>query len=86
MKRILLAVSTNLLFFGALNAQETPRFSFNVGGGFTNPVGISGRFLDNGWNMRGGAGVNFSSHVGINLNAGYDSMGINSSTLSFDTK
>ncbi len=81
MKKILLAVSTNLLLFVSLNAQETPRFLFNVGGGFTNPVGNTGRHLDYGWNARGGAGVNFSSHVGVNLNVGIDSMGINNSTL-----
>jgi hypothetical protein len=64
-----------------MNAQETPRFTGSVGGGFTNPVGNTGRHLDYGWNVRGGAGVNLSSHVGVNLNVGLDSMGINSSTL-----
>ena len=66
---------------GVLSAQETPRFAFNAGAGFTTPVGNTGRNLDMGWNVRGGAGINFGYHFGVLLNAGYDSLGINSSNL-----
>src|SRR5579871_4203509 len=62
--------------------QEGPRFSFSGGGGFTQPVGNAGRNLDLGWNVRGSVGYKFSDYVGANLNVGYDSMGINSTTLS----
>ena len=63
-------------------SQEGSRFSFSGGGGFTQPVGNAGRNLDLGWNVRGGLGYKFSDYVGANLNVGYDSMGINSTTLS----
>ena len=45
------------LIAGTLGAQEVSRFSFDVGGGFTQPVGNTGRHLDEGWNVRGGAGI-----------------------------
>ncbi len=66
----------------SLGAQEVSRFSFNAGGGFTQPVGNSGRHLDTGWNIQGGAGYNFSSHVGAMLQLDYNRFGINSATLS----
>ena len=67
---------------GALCAQETPRLALNVGAGFTTPVGHTSNEVDTGWNVRGGAGVNFGYHFGVLLDAGYDSMGIQSGTLS----
>ena len=69
------------LLGGVLSAQEMSKFTFDAGAGFTTAVGGTGRYLDTGWNVRGGAGVNFNHWLGVNLNAGYDSMGINSSTL-----
>ena len=66
-----LAVSAS----GALIAQEVPRFSFSGGAGFTTPSGDAGTNLDTGWNIRAGAGVNFTSHLGAMLDLGYDSMG-----------
>jgi hypothetical protein len=59
----------------------TPRFAFNIGGGFTQPVGNTGRHLDEGWNVTGGGGVNFSPHVGALIQLGYNSFGINAPTL-----
>jgi hypothetical protein len=81
MKSFLLASSVGLLAAGLLGAQEVPHFTFNIGAGFTNPVGATGSQLDMGWNVRGGIGYNFNSHVGANLNVGLDNMGINSTTL-----
>ena len=66
---------------GLLCAQELPRFSFSIGGGFTRPVGNTSRNLDSGWNVRGGVGYNFTDRFGANLNLGFDSMGINSDVL-----
>lgn len=66
---------------GALCAQETPRFTFGAGAGFTTPVGTTAANLDTGWNVRGGAGVNLNRFLGVTLDAGYDSMGIRSSVL-----
>jgi len=64
-----------------LGAQEVPHFSFEVGGGFTQPVGNTSRHLDTGWNIRGGAGYNFSQYVGLEVQADYNRFGINGSTL-----
>jgi hypothetical protein len=66
---------------GALSAQETPRFAVSGGAGFSMPVGNTGRNLDTGWNVRAGAGINFSPYVGAMLDLGYDSMGIQSGVL-----
>jgi hypothetical protein len=78
-----------LLMFGTLaamavtlQAQEFPRITFNAGAGFTTPVGNTGNSLDTGWNVRGGVGYNFLPWVGANLDFGFDSMGVNSTTLS----
>jgi hypothetical protein len=81
MKGISLASGIGLLMVGALSAQETPRVAFNVGGGFTQGVGGSGRRLDTGWNFDGGVGYNFSSYVGVMGQFNYNSLGINSRTL-----
>lgn len=82
MKRLALTSCFSLLFVAGLSAQETSHFTFNLGAGFTEPVGATGRYLDTGWNIQGGAGYNFSSYVGALINLEYDSMGINSTTLS----
>jgi hypothetical protein len=81
MKKI--AVFTGLALFvaGAAVAQEVPRIAVSGGAGFTTGVGDAGERLDTGWNIRGGVGVNFSPHVGVMLDLGYDSMGIKSSEL-----
>ena len=34
--------------FLSASAQETPRFTFDVGGGYTTPVGNTGRQLNEG--------------------------------------
>ncbi len=75
-------LSSGLFLAGALSAQEVQRFSFDVGAGFTQPVGNTARNLDLGWNVQGGVGVNFSSYFGAKIQADYNSMGINSGTLS----
>jgi hypothetical protein len=69
-----------LLAFCA-TAQEDPKFSFAVGGGFVEPYGATGRRLDRGWNIGGSAGYNFTPHIGANIDVGFNSFGINSATL-----
>jgi hypothetical protein len=81
MKHLVVTSGLLLLASTILGAQETQRFSFDIGGGFTNPVGNTGRHLDDGWNVGAGFGVNFSPHLGVMLDLGYNSMGINSGTL-----
>jgi hypothetical protein len=80
MKRFVLTCCVSLCLVGSMSAQEGSRFSFNIGGGFTQPVGNTGRHLDGGWNMQGGGGVNFGP-VGAMINLGYNSFGVNSETL-----
>jgi len=71
------------LFAAALvNAQETPKFTFNIGAGFTRPAGNTGNHLDTGWNVQGGAGYNFSPYVGANVDLAFNDLGIASADLS----
>lgn len=82
MKRLTLSIfGLSVFFMGFTNAQEVPRFTFQLGAGFTNPVGGTARNLDMGWNTGMGAGVNFSQWVGLMVQADYNRMGINSGTL-----
>ena len=81
MRSLAVISGLGLLMTGTLCAQETSRFSFNAGAGFTQPVGNTGRRLDTGWNIQGGAGYNFSPYVGAMLQLDYNSFGINSRTL-----
>jgi len=81
MNRLALASCTGLLLGVSLNAQEVSPFSFQISGGFTQPVGNTGRNLDDGWNIQGGAGYNFGPYVGAMIDVGYNSFGVNSTTL-----
>jgi hypothetical protein len=81
MKRFALSCFLSLLWIGSVSAQETSRFSFALGGGFTQPVGNTGRHLDEGWNVQGGFGFNFNPYVGAMIDLGYNRFGINSATL-----
>jgi hypothetical protein len=65
-----------------LTAQENSHIAFDIGGGFTQPIGNTGRYIDNGWNLGGGVGWNFTPYVGAMVQTNYNSLGINSSTLS----
>ncbi len=81
MKRLVLISCISLLAGGVLSAQEVPRFAFDLGAGFTQPVGNTGRHLDEGWNVKGGVGYNFSPYFGTMLQLDFNSFGINSATL-----
>ncbi len=81
MNHLALASCLGMLLGGALTAQEVSPFSFQIGGGFTQPVGNTGRHLDEGWNIQGGAGYNFGPYVGAMIDLGFNSFGINSNTL-----
>ena len=83
MKRSLIVMS--LLGVGTLGtamAQEVPRFTFNLGAGFTSPVDTTGDRLDQGWNASAGAGVNLHPNLGLMAQFNYNAFGINSATLS----
>src|SRR5262249_2849300 len=81
MTSISLASGIGLLMIGALSAQETPPVSFNVGAGFTQGVGGSGRRLNTGWNFDGGVGFNFNSYVGVMGQFNFNQFDINDATL-----
>jgi len=66
----------------AAQEREDHLFTANIGGGATLPVYNTGFRHDNGWNIGAGAGVNMlHSHLGLNGEFMFDSMGINSTTL-----
>jgi len=81
MKSLFSAACFGICLLAAASAQETSHFAFTIGGGFTTPVGNTGRYTDDGWNAGGGAGVNFNSWVGALIDLNYSSFGINSATL-----
>jgi len=74
-------VCFGLAFASVMSAQEVSRFAFDIAGGFTQPVGNTGRQLDTGWNIQAGAGFNFSQWVGVMVQADYNRFGINGATL-----
>ena len=81
MKQLALVSGMIIFVAGGLHAQELPRLIVEGSGGFTEPVGNTGAQLDTGWNVRGGFGVNFTQRLGVEVQADYSSMGINSTTL-----
>jgi hypothetical protein len=72
---------SSIFLTSSVFAQEVQRFTFNVGGGFTNPVGGTARRLNTGWNADIGAGINFNAYVGAVLQANFSGNSINSATL-----
>ncbi len=82
MNRLALVTCLGFLAMGTLGAQEVSHFSFELGGGFTQSVGNTGRYLNDGWNVQGGVGYNFSSYLGVLGELGYNSLGFNGTTVS----
>lgn len=62
-------------------AQNTNKFGFNVGGGFTEPVKQMDGRLNTGFNLNAGAGVNFTPYLGIMGEFGFNDLGLSPSTL-----
>jgi opacity protein-like surface antigen len=82
MKIFTFASCLGLLFIvGTLSAQEVSRFTFDLGAGFTSPVGNTSNYLDEAWNLQGGVGYNFTSHIGAMLQLDYNSFGMSSVAL-----
>ena len=67
MKRFALIFGTSLLVCASIKAQEVSRFTFDLGGGFTQPVSATSRRLDTGWNVGAGAGVHVSPYLGLKV-------------------
>ncbi len=70
-----------LLSCGYVSAQEVSRFTGDIGGGFTQPVGTTGSNLNEGWNIQGGLGVNFSPYIGAKIDLGYNRFNLSSFAL-----
>ncbi len=70
-----------LLVTVPLMAQNTNRFTFNAGAGFTEPVRHSDGRLDLGFNAGAGAGINFVPAFGIQADFGYSQLGLSSRAL-----
>ena len=82
MRRFIIHVPLwGLLCATALNSQEVPRVAWDFGGGFSTPVGTTGRNLNTGWNIGGGVGYNFTPYLGVLGEAKYSQFGINAATL-----
>jgi len=62
-------------------AQNTNRFTFAVGGGFTTPVRNTEGRLNTGFNIQAGAGVNMSREVGILAEFGFNNLGLTDRVL-----
>ncbi len=71
-----------VLLAGILPAQEFPRHSFNVGGGFTEPLNGAGRRLDRGYNIGAGGGINLRENFGVAFEFNYNAFSVNAGTLS----
>jgi opacity protein-like surface antigen len=61
--------------------NEFQRFTFNAGGGFTEPIHRGGESLDRGWNVDLGLGMNFNPYAGLMLKWNYNAMDVNQTTL-----
>ena len=81
MKRIVFICGVSLCVVGIVSAQENSGVAFNIGGGFTTPLGNTGHNLDAGWNVQGGLGYNFNRWVGALIDLDYNRLGVNSTTL-----
>ncbi|HEY3744103.1 MAG TPA: outer membrane beta-barrel protein, partial [Bryobacteraceae bacterium] len=76
-----LVIISSLFLTAAAFGQEGSPIAFSIGGGFTQPVGNTGRHLDDGWNVNGGIGFKFTPMVGVMADLGFNNFGINSATL-----
>ncbi len=81
MSKLGVTLFSAFLTCGCLSAQEAPRFTGDIGGGFTQTLGNTGRNLNDGWNIQGGVGVNFSPYVGVKIDVGYNYMNLSSFAL-----
>ncbi len=70
--------AAGLLFSVPAAAQNAApnRFAFDIGGGFSTPVYHTDGRTDMGFNVKAGAGINFTRHVGILGEFGFDRLGL----------
>jgi len=82
MKSAVYSVVAALAAVVSLSAQETSHFAFQLGAGFTEPIGRTAFYTDVGYNTSAGVGYNFNPHIGVLVDLNVDSLGVNSTTLS----
>ena len=80
--RSTLCLLAALSFAGTAGAQNTSKFAFNVGGGFTEPVVHADGRANTGFNITAGAGINFAPQFGISAEFGYNRLNLSNSVLS----
>jgi outer membrane protein with beta-barrel domain len=73
--------ATVFLLAGTCFAQNSNKFAFSAGGGFTEPVVHSDGRFDPGFNLGAGAGYNFNSRLGLMGEFGFNHLGIASAAL-----
>jgi len=61
---------------GNTTKDGTNKYTFVIGGGFTEPVNGSDNYLDLSWSVKGGAGRNFNKHFGVLVEYKYDNFGL----------
>jgi Outer membrane protein beta-barrel domain len=83
MKILAFSLITGICSSGSLLlGQESSKFTFEVGAGFTESLGSTRTVLaKTGWNIEGGAGYRITKDFGVNLDVAYNSFGINGFTL-----
>jgi hypothetical protein len=54
------------------NPDGSKRYVFEVGGGFDNPAGITGKDLTVNWKLQAGVGYNFNKKFGVMMEYNYD--------------
>jgi hypothetical protein len=63
-------------------ADGTPKYTFEVGVGFTQPLGNTWHYFKPNYGFQVGGGRNFNRHLGVLLQFDYDHMGLTGQTLS----
>ena len=81
MRRTLSVMSLVAVLGATAIAQETPRATFNIGGGLTYPMQAARDKLDRGWNLSAGAGVNLHPNFALMAQFNYNTFDISRATL-----
>ena len=63
-------------------ADGTPKYTFEAGAGFTQPIGNTWHYFTPSYGIQIGGGRNFNRHLGLLLQFDYDHFGLTGATLS----
>jgi opacity protein-like surface antigen len=78
---ITMCCAAGLFLAAPSQAQNTSKFAFNVGGGFTEPVVHTESRANTGWNITAGGGLNFTPYFGVSAEFGYNRLGLSTALL-----